>query len=199
MFVKICGLTHPEHAVAAVEAGADAVGLVFHPPSPRHLDLATAQRIAGAVAGRAQVIAVFHHPTRAALARVQSALSPDLFQVEPMPLSGGCQVLPVFHDGPDVVPMVLAATASHTTVLLDSPVRGGRGVQSDWVRAARLAQHRRVVLAGGLDANNVGRAIATVQPFGVDVSSGVEATPGRKDPDRIYAFITSARQECIPC
>ena len=124
------------------------------------------------------------------------AIGPDLVQAEPSDdleraLDGRARLLPVLHDGPDLLTHLPVGAA---TVLLEAEGRGGRGVSPDRARAAALARRVRLVLAGGLTPENVGAAIAAVRPYAVDVSSGVESSPGVKDPRRIAAFIAAVRR-----
>jgi phosphoribosylanthranilate isomerase len=106
-------------------------------------------------------------------------------------------MLPVFHDGPDVesqVDFFLQSIGRRSAVLLEASGRGGRGVAPDWNRAAIMANRLRLVLAGGLTTDNVGDAIQQVQPYAVDVSSGVESSTGIKDSARIAEFVRSVRE-----
>ena len=132
------------------------------------------------------------HPSAALAHEVQARLVPDLLQTDAADYAGfdllpGIAALPVYRDH-DVD---VAATLPER--LLFEGRRSGSGETADWTLAGRLAAGRRLVLAGGLDAGNVGEAIAAVRPWGVDVSSGVESAPGRKDVDRIRAFVGAAR------
>ena len=190
--IKICGLRTVEAIEAAVEAGADAVGFVFA-DSPRRVDLASAAHLAAAVPAPLARVAVFRHPAANLVAEVLDTLRPDWVQVDIADtaffsaLPPRC-LLPVCRNEVE-----LAATAEGQSLLFEGP-RSGVGEQADWERAARWARSRRLFLAGGLDPENVGRAIAAVRPWGVDVSSGVERERGEKDPARIRAFVRAVRQ-----
>ena len=185
LLVKICGVTTPAHVRAAIEAGADAVGIVCCEGSPRTV-LDPAPLLEAADASRVPVVAVYrtwHGEPLDGFAAVQAY---HFAAAPPIP------ALHAHRDGPSL-PLTTAPTFLGDA-LLDGPGDGGQGVRADWERAAALARTCRLVLAGGLDPHNVGGAIRRVRPAAVDVSSGVEAAPGRKDPARILAFVTAARQ-----
>jgi phosphoribosylanthranilate isomerase len=195
IWVKICGLTTPDAVEAAVAAGADAVGFVFA-PSKRQVTAALATHLAHGVPRRIPRVAVMLHPTQSQLDEVWSAFRPDVLQtdvedLQTLRMPMGLAVMPVVRGGVGVglKPDLLA---QHKRILFEGPV-SGVGTTSDWNGAAQLARTTELVLAGGLDATNVADAIATVRPFGVDVSSGVEASPGIKDPARIHEFVQRAR------
>lgn len=238
--VKICGVAHPADALAAAEAGADFVGLVFAPAAPPHRRL-TAERALEIVLALGtplreleqlapppvyrgpedDLIAWFRHGAEALdrlLARkrpltvgvfadqpleVVDAIA-DEAQLDLVQLSGweawsDCllvnrQVIKAVHtraleSGEEVLAMMEPGTA--IACLLDES--SGRGVRGDWRVAAEVASRLPVILAGGLDPSNVGEAVRTVRPWGVDVSSGVE-TEGRKDPAKVAAFIRTAKE-----
>ena len=189
IWVKICGLTTRDAVEAAVAAGADAVGFVFA-PSKRQVTAAQAVQLARSVPRQVVRVAVMLHPTQSQLDEVWSALRPEILQTDAEDL----QTLRV-PSGLAVIPVVRAvgpALAGHSRILFEGPV-SGVGSTSDWQSAAQLARTTQLVLAGGLNATNVADAIAAVRPFGVDVSSGVEASPGVKDPTRIQEFVRRAR------
>lgn len=189
VFVKICGLTTPEGVAAAVEAGADAAGFVFS-PSPREVTPARARALAAALPAGMRRVAVFRHPPPGWIARVLEAFPADWVQSDAVDLPGvdlgGADALPVFRSGaplPALLPELL---------LFEGP-ESGAGRTADWTAAAALASRVPVILAGGLSPENVGEALRTVRPWGVDVSSGVESAPGVKDPARVAAFVAAAR------
>jgi phosphoribosylanthranilate isomerase len=189
IWVKICGLTSRDAVEAAVAAGADAVGFVFA-PSKRQVTTAQATQLAQDVPRRIPRIAVMLHPTQSHLDEVWSGFRPDVLQtdvedLETLRVPAGLTLMPV-------VRAVGRALARHPRILFEGPV-SGVGTTSDWQTAADLARTTQLVLAGGLNAINVADAIAAVRPFGVDVSSGVEASPGVKDPARIHEFVRRAR------
>ncbi|HYM43458.1 MAG TPA: phosphoribosylanthranilate isomerase [Steroidobacteraceae bacterium] len=190
MWIKICGMTTPDAIAAAVEAGADAVGFVFA-ASPRQLTPEAAAQLARPVRGRLRCVAVTRHPTQRAVDEVLQVFRPDVLQtdaadLEPLTLPATLELLPVVRSGP-------AAPAPLPRRILFEGPESGTGVASDWAAARRLASRTELVLAGGLDGANVAAAVAAVRPFGVDVSSGVEARPGVKNPLKILEFVSAAR------
>ena len=190
-WLKICGLRSEAALAAALEAGVDAVGFVFHPGSPRNVEPAVAARLVRAVPAGVVRIAVMRHPSRQALEAILAAFVPDALQTDAgdfdtLLLPAGLGRLPVLRSGAPLPP-VLAAR-----FLYEGP-ESGRGQAADWDEARELARRGELVLAGGLHPDNVAAAIARVRPFGVDVSSGVESAPGIKDADRIRAFVAAAR------
>jgi len=191
LWIKICGLRTPEAIAAAAEAGADAVGFVFHAASPRNVSIEQARALQRAVPTGVERVAVFLHPSQALVDEVLAAVEPHWLQTDASDLVGlrlpsGQRVLPVLRTGAG------SPAALPTRCLLESG-RSGAGERADWSEAARLARLTEVVLAGGLDPRNVGDALHAVRPFGVDVSSGVERERGVKDEDRIWEFIRAAR------
>lgn len=206
IWVKICGLTTREGVEAAVAAGADAVGFVFA-PSRRQVTATQATQLAHGLPRRIPRVAVMLHPTQSQLDEVWSSFRPDVLQtdvedLQTLRVPAGLAVMPVVRNAvrlkPDpqgspqsVKSLVGPASAGHQRILFEGPV-SGVGSTSDWHSAAQLARSTQLVLAGGLNATNVADAIAAVRPFGVDVSSGVEASPGVKDPARIHEFVRRA-------
>jgi phosphoribosylanthranilate isomerase len=204
LFVKVCGITRVEDGVAAAEAGADAVGFVFWPGSPRRVDVERARRIGDALPGSVVRVGVFVNAGSEALARTAEQAGLDLLQLHgdeaPEALAG----LPrpawkALRVGPDFsLASALRYEGRAAGLLLDSHVAGrpgGSGQRFDWRHVALLRERVRfLILAGGLSPENVAEAVAMAQPDGVDVSSGVESAPGRKDPARLHAFIDAARK-----
>ena len=201
IWVKICGLTTPDAVAAAVAAGADAVGFVFA-PSKRQVSALQATQLAQGVPRRIPRVAVMLHPTQSQLEEVWSTFRPDVLQTDVEDLQTlrvpmGLGVMPVVRNAvrlePDPQGSAVGPTlVGHPRILFEGPV-SGVGSTADWHTAARLARTTQLVLAGGLNATNVADAIAAVRPYGVDVSSGVEASPGVKDPVRIHEFVQRAR------
>jgi phosphoribosylanthranilate isomerase len=194
VFIKICGLTSPDLANAAAEAGADAIGFVFT-ESPRQVSVAAARDIARQLPANIIRVAVMRHPTQAEWDEVATGFAPDWLQTEAedftrLNISENVTPMPVFRDSAS---LDAAAVAAAPQALFEAPVSGA-GQQANWVRAGELAQTTRLMLAGGLDPDNVAAAIARVAPWGVDVSSGVESSRGVKDQDKIAAFIAAASQ-----
>ncbi|MGH8251096.1 MAG: phosphoribosylanthranilate isomerase [Steroidobacteraceae bacterium] len=191
LLVKICGVTTAEAVEAAIAAGADAIGFVFHDPSPRNVAARSAERLARGLPRSVLRVAVTRHPRREDVERVLECFVPDAWQSEAEDLAAldlpACIARwPVFRrtSGDETLPHRL---------VFDAPT-SGCGQRADWRAAAQLAQRSELVLGGGLDASNVREAISSVRPFGVDVSSGVECSPGVKDRERIRDFIAAARQ-----
>jgi phosphoribosylanthranilate isomerase len=195
VFVKICGITRLEDAEAAVACGANALGFVFWPRSPRCIDARRAQAIVATLPPFVTPVGVFvDQPAEevnaianmAGLGAVQlhGNERPDYARLVHRPVVKAIAV------GTTESPAVDAWPAN-VLVLLDvhDPVRrGGTGQTVDWEAAAEIARRRRTILAGGLTAENVAEAIARVRPYGIDVSSGVEASPGIKDHARLKAL-----------
>ena len=190
LWIKICGLTDEAAVSAALQTGVDAIGFVFS-PSPRQLQPAQAARLAAAARGQALCLAVTRHPKQDLLDQILRDFKPDGWQTDIGDLSvlkvpRQLPILPVLRSGSP------ALESPPRRFLFEGPV-SGRGVTGDWSEAARLATQSQLILAGGLGVDNVAKAIATVRPFGVDVSSGVEDQPGRKSPTLIAAFVAAAR------
>lgn len=187
--VKICGITGPEALEAAVESGADAVGFVMS-PSPRAIDARRAADLIGRLPPWVASVVVTRQPETDFAARVLRELAPDWWQSDradlaAQPAPHGIRALPVIREG--------EATDSLPAAFVYEGRVSGSGTTVDWPRAATLARRARLVLAGGLDCDNVGAAIRAVRPWAVDVSSGVERARGVKDPQRIAAFVAAVR------
>ncbi len=192
--IKICGVTDGLSAAAAATAGVDAVGFVFT-DSPRRLKPAEASRIAADLPPDIERVAVFRLANLDDVRRVLDEFAGATVQTEPqadLVAALGSRLLPVLHDG-DGLDEKAAVVPLGLPVLLEAAGRGGRGIRPDWSRASRLARQRRTMLAGGLHADNVLEAIRAVRPWGVDVSSGVETSPGVKSPDLIAGFVRAVR------
>ena len=192
LLIKICGQTGEEGITAAVDAGADAIGFVFHSPSPRNMEPVRAAILAAAfVPENVLRVAVTLHPSQALVDDVLAEFTPDVWQTDAadfksLQLPATIARWPVWRTGsalPDSLPPQLLYEAAAS----------GAGIQADWTVAAGLARRCGLILGGGLGAANVGAAIAMVRPYGVDVSSGVESEPGVKDPAMVRGFIEAAR------
>ena len=195
IWVKICGLTTRDAVEAAVAAGADAVGFVFA-PSRRQVSASLATQLAQGVPRTVPRVAVMLHPTQSQLDEVWEGFRPDVLQtdvedLEALRVPAGLGVMPVVRGGAGVG-LKVDLQRKYQRILFEGPV-SGVGSASDWHAAAQLARTTQLVLAGGLSPTNVADAIDMVRPFGVDVSSGVEASPGIKDPARIHEFVRRAR------
>ena len=193
MLVKICGLSKAEHVQAAVAAGADAVGFVFA-ESVRRVEPAHAAAIAKEVPDTVKKVAVMLHPSNEEWQRVLRDFSPDVLQTDAEDFAGldvpdAIEQWPVFREGNKVTDTLNRVSGT----FLYEGAKSGQGETVDWSRAAEIAKRGNMILAGGLGAHNVAEAVATVRPFGVDVSSAVESAPGEKDPLLIEEFVTAAR------
>jgi phosphoribosylanthranilate isomerase len=193
MFVKICGITRAEDADAAVRAGASAIGFIFWPDSPRFIDPFRARRIARTLPPFITPVGVFVNQPAEYVNQVAALVRLGAVQLhgDENPEYARAMARPVVK----AISTIHAATAqgwpANVMLLVDAhdPVkRGGTGAPPDWHAAARLARDRRILLAGGLGPETVAAAIAAVNPFGIDVSSGVERAPGIKDPERVTAL-----------
>jgi len=189
MWIKICGMTTPEAVIAALDAGVDAIGFVFA-KSVRQVTPAQAMRLAGPARGRLLCVAVTRHPSQEDIDRIVAGFKPDVLQtdaadLESLRLPTELELLPVLRNVP--------ANADLPARLLFEGASSGAGIPCDWTAARQVARRAELVLAGGLNPNNVAAAIADVRPFGVDVSTGVEARPGVKSPVEIAHFVTAAR------
>lgn len=202
--VKICGITRPRDALSAAQAGADAIGLVFYPPSPRFLSLERAVEIRDALPPFVQTVALFVNPDAAQVAQVIGRVKPSLLQFHGeespafcgefgVPYVKACRV----REGVDLLEY-LRPFSRASAWLLDSHVAeyGGVGERFDW-SLAPAQRERPLILSGGLAPGNVREAIRRVRPWGVDVSSGVESAKGIKDAGKIAAFIAEVRNEDV--
>lgn len=216
--VKICGLTNLDDALAAAQAGTDYLGFIFYPPSPRAIDVSMAAAIAARLRGRRDcpiLVGVFVNESAAEMARILDECRLDLAQ-----LSGDEPPACLFDAGsplrgraykalrPSSLPEAEAEVewfrppqwdGCRPALLIDAyhpTLRGGTGETAEWAIAAKLALPG-LMLAGGLNPENVGRAIAQVRPFAVDVASGVEARPGVKDQAAVERFIDCVKRSEI--
>ncbi len=202
MFVKICGVTNEEDALLAVALGADAIGFTFA-PSPRQVPTSVAADISKRLPRETLTVGVFKDDPPEHVARVVNSLG-----LRGAQLHGHESREAVEWVSERVAFTIKAIAAGHpdlrrarefasNAVLIDSPSPGS-GEVFDWRLAEGAVDSSRLILAGGLDARNVAAAIAQVHPWGVDTASGVEASPGRKDPARMRAFINAARGAAPP-
>ncbi|MDP9035214.1 MAG: phosphoribosylanthranilate isomerase [Myxococcota bacterium] len=198
--VKICGVTSPEQALECAKAGADAIGVNFVRSSPRRVDEDTARAIVSAVGDRALVVGVVAGMTIEAMSALRCATRVGCLQLHGDETADAVSaLLPHAYKAVRVgneADVCRAETMPGDYVMVDAKVRGalgGTGHLMDWTLVVGLARSRRLVLAGGLTPENVGRAIDEVHPWCVDVASGVESTPGRKDLDRVHAFVAAVR------
>jgi phosphoribosylanthranilate isomerase len=198
--VKICGITRTQDARAAADAGADAIGLVFYPPSPRFLSVERAREIRDALPPFVQSVALFVNADAAQVAQVIGRVHPGMLQFHGeetpeycaqfgLPYLKACRVA----QGVDLLEYLRPFSAA-SAWLLDAHVEeyGGVGASFDWTLVPASLE-RPLVLSGGLTKDNVGLAVRRVRPWAVDVSSGVESAKGIKDAARIAAFIAEVR------
>ena len=198
--IKVCGVVHPDDAAAAVDAGADLIGLNFVPGSPRCLSLADAEAIAERVAGQTERVAVFRDAAWDEIERVTRRVELERIQFHGRESEEDVELvdLPVIKAvrGAD---REAAQAYPGALLLLDHPTEGGgRGQAWNWSEAAELiAEGYDILIAGGLDPANVGGALAELGdllPWGVDVATGVEGEGHRKDPARLAAFVEAVRK-----
>src|SRR5687768_6135981 len=201
--VKICGITRAADALAAAGAGADAIGLVFYPPSPRYLSVERAREIRDALPPFVQTVALFVNADAAQVSQVIGRVHPAMLQFHGdespefcaqfgLPYVKACRG----KEGVSALEYLRPFTSA-AAWLFDShvPEYGGVGESFDWSLVP--ATEKPVILSGGLSQSNVGAAIRRVRPWGVDVSSGVESAKGIKDAGKIAAFITEVRNADI--
>lgn len=209
--VKICGLRDAPALDAALEAGADYVGLVFYPPSPRSVSPEEARALAARARGRARSVALLVDPDDARLREIVETVAPDLVQLhggetpervaEIKRLAGRPVIKAVRIAGRDDVKAAQAYAQAADFLLYDArapdgapgALPGGNGVAFDWGLLADIDRAHGFILSGGLDSDNVADAIAITGAAAVDVSSGVERAPGDKDPALIRRFLAAAR------
>jgi phosphoribosylanthranilate isomerase len=212
--IKMCGITNIDDGCTAIEAGADLLGLIFYPSSPRYVTVETAAFIAGAIRGlygehAPRLVGVFVDEPQERLQAVLDAVGLDLAQLhgsEPPELIRGLAPRAFKAVRPHTQAEAQAALDTYRDTVPDDPrlpgllvdayhpeKLGGTGRVADPRLAEWLARRVRLLLAGGLTPDNVGAAVEQIRPWGVDVSSGVELRPGTKDPARVRAFIQAVR------
>ena len=189
LLVKICGLRKRRDVAAAVEAGAGAVGFVFA-PSVREIVPALARASSNLVPCDVKRVAVMLHPSNEEWTRVLDTFEPDVLQTDAedfdtLEVPDFVERWPEYREG-------LSSPAGDGIYVYEGS-KSGQGETVDWSTAAALARSGQMILAGGLSPENIAAAIQAVRPFGVDVSSAVESSPGEKDPRRIREFISAAR------
>jgi phosphoribosylanthranilate isomerase len=215
LIVKICGLSTPGALDAALESGADMVGFVFFPPSPRHIGPELARSLSARVKGRAAKVALVVDAGPGQLNVISAQVSPDLWQLHGLETPTRCGEIKEWRRRPVMKafgvarPADLAAIPDYAAIadhiLLDAkPPKdaaypGGHGQPFDWNILSALPPDQPFMLSGGLSPENVGEAIRTIRGMGlklegVDVSSGVESAPGVKDAGKIRAFVAAARE-----
>lgn len=208
--IKICGIKDLAAMDAALEAGADFVGLVFFPPSPRNVSLQAGAELAARARGKALVAALIVDAEDVFVRLLADKVGPDLLQLHGTETPERVAEvrkrfgIPVMKALPVAEAADLEALPAYAAVAdrilfdarppKDATRPGGHGRPFDWNLLARLERTKPIMLSGGLDPDNVAMAIETVRPDAVDVSSGVEQAPGVKDPEKIRAFVANARK-----
>lgn len=187
--VKICGITRPEDAINAAQLGVDAIGMVFYSKSPRNIDVARARAICDALPGFVTTVALFLNPEQSMVNRVISDVGVDLLQFHGTESASFCEsfdrpyIKALGISGEDNIVEQVKSYSTARSVLLDSHVKGaagGTGETFDWLSVPEELRQQ-IILAGGLNPENVAQAIEQVRPYAVDLSSGVESAPGIKD------------------
>jgi phosphoribosylanthranilate isomerase len=209
VLIKICGLTTPVGLDAALEAGADLVGFVFFPPSPRHIGFEAVRSLGERVQNRARKVAVAVDANDELLKKCVAALKPDLLQLHGKETPERVAVIRSLFRLPVIKALPISQRADLSSVQLYAKVAdmlmfdarapraasrpGGHGQAFDWHLLENLTVPVPFLVSGGLDAGNVAEALRITRPDGLDVSSGVEHAPGEKDANMIRAFIRAAR------
>jgi len=204
--IKICGIKTVDDALAAMEAGADLLGFNFYPKSPRYIDVGTCRDIMSVMrkCGHITYVGLFVNASVAEVRATIETCGLSLAQLHGDETSEMMQSLngkafKAFRGVPEHVDGFARDDAP--ALLVDASVKGvygGTGVTADWNKAAELAKQYSLLLAGGLTPENVGDAVRQVNPWGVDVASGVEASVGQKDPSKMRAFVQAVRSATIP-
>lgn len=200
--VKICGITSPEQALMVQQSGADALGLVIYEKSPRYVDIDQAATISAAISDSVLAIALLVNPSEDLVNQVIARVKPDYIQFHGDETPEFCQQFNYpfiravrMRDGLDIDAEVAAYNAEGG-FLFDAwsdDLYGGTGHSFDWSRLPTTTDYK-LILAGGLTPDNVAEAIAKTEPYMVDVSGGVEASPGIKDPIKVKAFVAQAKK-----
>lgn len=202
--VKVCGITNLADARAARDAGADALGFNFSRKSPRYISPARALRIIRRLPENIALVGVFVNRSPSSLSRIAQSLRLDFIQLhgdesskEVNALASKHRVIRALRVTPRFQPETLRKYSGVTAFLLDGyrpKTRGGTGRPFNWMLARRAARFGHIVLAGGLNPDNVARAIRIARPTAVDVASGVESNPRKKDSARVRAFVEQAKR-----
>jgi phosphoribosylanthranilate isomerase len=201
----MCGITTIADAHVALAAGADMLGLIFYPPSPRYVTPAQAQTIVASLPAGFPVVGVFVNADLQTLTQVVQASGVQIVQLHGEESPAFCQQLPwpvvkTFRFTAQVQPQMMRQYSVEAFLIegFHADLYGGGGARADWQRVATLHQYGRIILAGGLTPENVRQAIQVVRPYAVDVCSGVEAAPGTKDWDKVRAFVSRAKEPITP-
>ena len=202
--VKICGITNSADALAAIDAGANLLGFNFYEKSPRHVTEAEAARIRARLPKKIEAVGIFVNASPADVTALRKSLKLDAVQLhgDETPESVAqiarlMRVIKAFRVEPEFPLATLDEYPEAFAFLFDAALAGqygGTGRTTDWDVARRAALSRRIILAGGLKVENVAAAVRIVRPYGIDVASGVESEPGKKDPGLLREFIQEVRR-----
>ena len=199
--IKICGITNIEDALASASVGADALGFVFHPPSPRYVTPGRAREIIGSLPPALCTVGVFVNLAASEVLQIAEFCGLDFIQLHGAETQEYCRRLPRER----LIKALSFRSEEEFVALADYPVRaflvdahdpvrhGGTGKTCDWNLAGRAAARHPLILAGGLNGENIIAALTAVHPLAVDISSGVETAPGKKDHEKIRAVIASVQ------
>jgi phosphoribosylanthranilate isomerase len=198
--VKICGITNLDDARVAVEAGADMLGFIFYPPSPRYVTPEQVHAMVASLPPSLQTVGVFVNEDVQTITRISRTSGVQMVQLHGEESPALCQQLPwrvvkTFRFTAQVQPDMMRQYAVEAFLIegFHADFYGGGGMRADWQRVALLHDYGRIILAGGLTPDNVRQAIHVVRPYAVDVCSGVEAAPGKKDWHKVRAFVAHAK------
>ncbi len=195
--IKICGITNIEDACCAAAGGADAIGFIFHPPSPRYVTPETVKKIIAELPYAVITVGVFVNLDVAEVKRIMALCGLDMVQLHGAESPAFCRQFP----SAQVIKSLTLTKEADLTHMRDYPVKamlvdaydpdrhGGTGKKADWDLAAKVKEHHPLILAGGLSLANIREAIKAVSPDAVDINSGVESAPGRKDHARVKEII----------
>jgi phosphoribosylanthranilate isomerase len=202
--VKICGITNAADALAAVDAGANLLGFNFYEKSPRHIEEAEAAKIRALLPKKVEAVGIFVNALTADITALRKSVKFDLAQLHGdedaetvSEIARSVPVIKAFRVEPEFPLAILNEFPDAFAFLFDAASAGqygGTGRTTDWDVARRAAKDRRIILAGGLKVENVAAAVRIVRPYGVDVASGVESRPGKKDHGRLREFIQEVRR-----
>jgi phosphoribosylanthranilate isomerase len=202
--VKICGITNSADAMAAIDAGANLLGFNFYEKSPRHITPAEAAKIRAQLPQRVKAVGIFVNALPADVMALRKSLKLDAVQLhgDESPdfvadIASAAPVIKAFRVEPEFPLATLDEYPGAFAFLFDAAHTGqygGTGRTTDWDAARRAALSHRIILAGGLKIENVAAAVRIVRPYGIDVASGVESSPGKKDHERLREFIHEVRR-----
>ena len=198
--IKICGITNPEDALFAADLGVDALGFVFYPQSPRNIEPKKARKIIQQLPPFLAKVGVFVNETAARVNEIIELTGIDVVQLHGQEAPEYCQrferkVIKAFRIAPDFDPAQIEVykVAAYLLDTYLTGICGGTGEVFNWEIAKRAKQYGRIILAGGLNPENIKEAICQVEPYGVDISSGVEIRPGEKDKRKLEQLVLQVR------